>query len=141
MTENITQAVIRKNQDGIDVNYGTLVLAELEGIQFLVEDWKLDQVKIPYTRVALEDVPAFLAYHKLDVKYTDRADLIAHVLKKEDIRPLGQALSGHLNCWVGANVGSRWLMTWSKGSVASEYRDIDQFYSGMTNADIEIARF
>ena len=107
----------------------------------MAEDWKLDQVNIPYTRVALEDVPAFLLYHKLDVKYTDNADFNVYVLKKPDIRPLGQALSGHINCWVGAAVGARWLMTWSKGSVASEYRDIDQFYSGMTNADIETARF
>lgn len=141
MTDNITQPCIRKNKDGIDVNYGTLVLAELEGIQFLVEDWKLDQIHIPYTRVALADVPEFLVTHALDVRYTDRADLIAHVLKKEDIRPLGKALSAKVNCWVGARVGSRWLMTWFKGGVANEFRDIDQFYSGMTNQDIEAARF
>lgn len=141
MSDNITQPCIRDNKDGVGVNYGTLVLAELNGIQFLVEDWKLDQVKIPYTRLPLEEIPVFLLTHKLDVKYTDRADFIAHVMKKEDIRPLAKALSAQLNCWVGASVGARWLMTWSKGTVVNDYQPIDQFYLGMTNKEVADAAF
>jgi hypothetical protein len=141
MSDKITQPLIRNDESGLGVNYGTLVLAEIDGRQFLVEDWKLDQVKIPYTRLPPEDIPEFLFSHKLDVKYTDRADFIAHVMKKEDMRPLGLALSAQLNCWVGGNARGRWLMTWDKGVVASDYRPIDQFYLGMTQQDIDASAF
>jgi len=54
----VAQVLIRKGEDGFELNYGRQVMGELDGIKFCSEDWYMDMFNLPYTVV--EEVPEFL---------------------------------------------------------------------------------
>lgn len=135
--------VIRKGVDGFDVNYGPLVVAELNGIKFAMQDWRAKQ--LGFKLVEVEEIPEFLTELKLVMQYAV-AQIDAYVFDKADIKPLGEALSlvdtlgGHPSR-VDAVYMARILMMWERGVVASEQRGIDHFYSNLTEAEIEGGQF
>ena len=133
------QVLIRKGEDGFELNYGRQVIGELDGITFCTEDWYMDMFNLPYTIV--EEVPEFLLDFTVDVELgNDRKPV--HVFRKEDLRALALAFS-RLNGgrWVGVRHKSRWLETYRKGDVENAHLAIDAFYSGMSAEQIERSKF
>lgn len=135
----VAQVLIRKGEDGFELNYGRQVIGELEGITFCTEDWYMDMFNLPYTVV--EEVPEFLLDFAVDVELgNDRKKM--HVFRKEDLRSLALAFS-RLNGgrWVGVGHKARWLETYRNGSVENAHQTIDAFYSGITAEQIERSKF
>jgi len=136
------KVVIRANEDGIDVNYGPLVAGNLNGLPFITEDWRMDQLGLPY--VIMDNVPEFLLDFVLDVELSEKSGNKFSVfpLEKEDIAQLGVALSKVAGGrWVGARHKSRWLQTWRNGVVENAHQTIDAFYLDMTPEQIERSKF
>ena len=141
MESNLRKAktLIRKGEEGFELNYGRQVMAELEGIKFCSEDWYLEMFKLPYTVV--EEIPEFLLDFTVDVELGhDKKPM--HVFSKEDLRPLALAFS-KLNegRWVGVRHKVRWLETYRNGRVENPHQTIDEFYLEMTPEQIERSRF
>lgn len=134
----MTNNVIRKNADGVEVNFGPLVVAELDGIKFVLEDWRAQQLGVGYEEGV--EIPPFLDDLKIVVNWRN-TQIFVYPLKKEDIRVLGRALSTLGSFRIDAEYYSRILMMWEDGCVTSEHKTIDHFYSGMTEEQIERSRF
>lgn len=133
------EVLIRKGEDGFELNYGRQVMGELDGIKFCAEDWYMDMFKLPYTVV--EEVPEFLLDFTLDVEMGNDRKAV-HAFSKEDLRPLAVAFS-KLNGgrWVGVRHKVRWLETYRNGHVENGHQTIDAFYTEMTEAEIERSKF
>jgi hypothetical protein len=131
--------LIRKCEDGFELNYGRQVVGELEGIKFCSEAWYMDLLQLEYTEV--EEVPAFLLDFVVDVEIGhDRKAF--HPLSKDDLRPLAIAFS-KLNGgrWTGVRHKVRWLETYRNGHVENAHQTIDEFYLEMTPEQIEHSKF
>lgn len=138
--------VIRKNEDGFELNYGRLVAGNLNGYPFVAEDWYLDMLKLPY--VVMDVIPEFVLDFKLDVELSEKSgrQIIIHVLDKTDIKGLAEAFSKvegfeQTGRWVGVAHKTRWLQTWRNGAVENPQQTIDVFYTGMTPEQIEHSKF
>jgi hypothetical protein len=135
----VAEVLIRKGEDGFELNYGRQVMAELDGIKFCSEDWYLKMFGIPFTVV--EEVPEFLLDFRVDVELGNDKKIM-HVFSKEDLRPLAIAFSKHNGGrWVGVSHKSRWLETYSNGQVKNPHQTIDAFYLDMTPEQIEHSKF
>lgn len=132
--------VIQKNEDGFDVNYGTLVLVELAGVYVTLEDWRAEQLGLTYTVV--DKVPEFVKGIKLSLDYHGNHQIYVHVFHKGDIKQVGWALSLIKDGFrVSVYCSARTLMAWENGVVVSEQRPLSDFYSGLTPAEIEASSF
>jgi hypothetical protein len=133
------QVLIRKGEEGFELNYGKQVMGELDGIKFCAEQWYMELFQLPYTVV--EEVPVFLLDFHVDVEMgNDRK--IFHAFAKEDLRPLAIAFS-KLNGgrWAGVSHKVRWLETYRNGHVENAHQTIDEFYLDMTPEQIEHSKF
>ncbi|MNM08984.1 hypothetical protein D3C81_190640 [compost metagenome] len=138
----MAEMLIRMASCGFELNFGTVVVGELDGIKFVIEDWRAEPMGIKYEEP--EEIPAFIDDLKLVVHWGASAQVYVFPFNKEDIKPLGVALSKLCSdpvCRVNVSHHSRNLMAWENGEVVWEQRTIDHFYSGMTEAEIERSRF
>lgn len=138
----MAQVLIRKGADGFELNFGPLVVAELNGIRFAIQDWRAKQLGLTFVE---EEIPEFFDDLKLEMQYAV-AQISAFPFSKADIKPLGKALSeldalGGTPERVDVHHKARILMMWKQGEVISEQKAIDHFYSGMTEEEIEHSRF
>lgn len=139
----MAQILIRKGADGFELNFGTLVVAELNGVQFAIEDWRAKQLGLKFAEEG--EIPEFFDDLKLVMQYAV-AQIYVYPFNKADIKPLGKALSeldglGGLPERVDVQHSARILMMWKQGAVFSEQKTIDEFYSDMTEEEIERSRF
>lgn len=137
----MVDSIIRKGADGFELNFGPLVVVELDGIKFAMEDWRAKQLALVYSE---EEIPEFLTELKLTMQYP-RAQISAFVFSKADIKPLGAALSmvdtlGYPDT-VDAGMCARILMMWARGEVVRAQVTLDHFYSNLTEEEIEASRF
>lgn len=135
--------VIRKGADGFELNFGPLVVAELDGVQFAIEDWRAKQLGLKIIEV--EEIPEFFDDLKLVMQYAV-AQVNVFPFNKADIKPLGKVLStltglGDVPNRVDVSHRARILMMWEKGVVLNGPVAIDFFYSGLTEEEIERSRF
>lgn len=131
------EILIRKGRDGFELNYGRQVMGELEGIKFCSEDWYMDMFGLPYT---VEEIPEFLVDFDIGIEVGHDKKMI-HVFRKEDLGPLAAAISKLRSCWAGVGHRNRWLQTWENGEVVNPRVTIDEFYSGLTQEEIEASNF
>lgn len=138
----MAKIVIRKNVDGFDVDFGTLVIAELAGIKFATEDWRATQLDLSFVETEEpEDIPAFLDDLKVVINWGN-TQIYVYPFNKADIKPLGLAFSAHRpDCRIDVQHRARILMMWEGGGVTCEQRTIDEFYLDMTPEEIERSRF
>jgi len=134
----MVDSVIRKNVDGIEVDFGPLVIAELDGVRFAIEDWRAKMLQFAYVE---GDIPDFYDDLKLVINF-GQAQVYVYVFNKEDLRTLGMAFSKlHRVVRVDVVHKSRNLMMWVEGVVVSQSVTIDKFYAGCTPEEIEHSRF
>lgn len=134
--------IIRMHDSGIELNFGPLVVVEHGGIKFAMEDWRAEQLGF---KVLEEEVPEFFTELKLIMQYAI-AQISVYVFTKEDIRPLGKALSlvstlGGCPNRVDVQYRARILMMWERGAVTKEAVTLDHYYDDLSEEEIEAARF
>jgi hypothetical protein len=133
------KTVIRKGQDGFEINFGQLVIAELDGTIFAIDEMYAKIHGISFTVV--EEIPEFVFTPTLWIQRSS-SQAIVHVFDKKDLGPLGVALSGIDKVdRVDANHKARILQIWKNGEAFSERKTIDEFYLDMTPEEIEASRF
>lgn len=138
----MAKTLIRMAACGFELNFGTIVVGELDGIKFAIEDWRAEPMGIKYEES--EEIPAFFDDLKLVVHWGASAQVYIYPFNKEDIKPLGLALSKLCNdpvCRVDVSHKARILMMWEDGKVLHEQKTIDHFYDGMSKEEIEYSRF
>lgn len=139
MAKNVT----RKNADGIEVNFGDLVVCDIAGTKCVMEDWRATLLNA--TVLKEEIVCDFLDDLKLVVQFIT-AQVYVYPLNKADIRPLGKALSAldipnaHINRVDVVHKGCM-LLVFEDGMECCGQRTIDSFYDGMSEEEIERSRF
>lgn len=147
--KRLAEVVIRPDKSGLDVSYGRLVLGHLEGIPFLAAVEALEESGLPCIYVSR--IPKFNQEPKLVVTWVDdsvpklhpssgQREVQVYVLEKEDIAQLGAALSKN-GRYVRAVYRGFFLQTWSDGKPYIQYRPITDFFEGLTEEEIEEAKF
>lgn len=139
----MAESLIRKGADGFELNFGPLVVAEFNGIQFAIEDWRAKEQG--FKIIEVEEIPAFFDDLKIVMQYAV-AQIYIYPFNKADIKPLGKALSAHAGSKRAPNrvdvvYLSRILMMWENGNAVGEQHSIDHFYSEMSEEEIERSRF
>jgi hypothetical protein len=133
--------VIRPDKNGVEVNYGRLAVGHVEGIPFVAQVESLITMGIPC--IYVERIPKFVQDITLVVKWIDNGtecEATFYALEKEDLAPLGLALSKN-DCAVMATYMGCFLQVWANGKAASERKTIDHFVHRMSPEEIEASKF
>jgi hypothetical protein len=117
-----------------DVNYGNLVVVELAGKQFLIQDRYAEMLKLPI--VEAEEIPEFNPELTIRVLFPNGVTQAwAYVQANPDVRVIAIALSKHTGFDVRVCGYARILAIYVDGKLTSENK-ITEFYSNLTPQDI-----
>ena len=131
--------VIQVGEEGFELNYGPLVVVEIEGTMVAMEDWRATQLGLSYKTP--ESFPEFYKALHLDVS-EGNAQIAVYVFNKEDLKAVGPALSKiRPTARVSVYCCARLLMVWQNGEVVSEQKPLSHFYDGLTPEQITASTF
>ena len=141
--------VIRADKNGNEINYGRLAVGHLNGIPFVAQVEKLISMGLPC--IYVQRIPKFVDDISLEVRWKDESapgghprsgerEATIYALEKEDLAPLGLALSKN-DCTVMVYHRGCYLQVWESGKATSERKTIDAFYLGLTPEEIEYSKF
>lgn len=113
-------------------NVGGFVVANIDGIECLVENTKLKFLNIPETDIRdISEMPDFLHEQHLVIrigKSFSEAQFFA--MKKEDIAPLGAALSKRYE-FCAYYACARYLASWNNGELKFQVK-LSYYYSNIS---------
>lgn len=131
--------VIQVCEEGFELNYGPLVVVEIEGTMVAMQDWRATQLGLSYKTPMF--FPEFYKALRLDVS-EGNAQIEVYVFKKEDLKAVGLALSKiRPTVRVSVLCCARLLMVWQNGEVVSEQKPLSHFYDGLTPEQITASTF
>jgi len=129
--------IVRPNKHGANVNYGRLAVGHLEGLPFVGQVETLIRMGVPCLYV--ERIPKFVEDISLSVKW-ETLEGVIYALEKEDLAPLGVALSKNHRAVMAVHMGC-YLQVWGNGEVVSPHKTIDHFVHRLTKEEIENSKF
>ena len=147
--KRLCKDVVRSDKGGLDINYGRLAVGHLEGLPFLGRVEYLERLGVPCMYVS--KVPKFIQDTYLTASWGQECwvegklvrDLVAvtvWALEKEDIAPLGLALSKNGRRVVTGHK-DYCLQEWANGVCTQPHQTIDAFLPDQTDEDIENSRY
>ena len=126
-------------RDGI--NYGQLVIIELDGVRFATDLFYSKRLGLQVVAVDGE-IPQFNTELTVDVVFPNSGQKADHyVFDNADVRKVAIVLSLHTGNDVQVASSARILATYRGGQLVGEIRSLDSFYSGLTQAEIDASTF
>ena len=133
-----THNVVRDINGNGAINYGELSLCELGGIQFVTDPYSAKDLGARI--VECDDIPPFIRDATIRFNKSPYSKKIAYVLKREDIRTLGETISRIIPSGASAEACVRVYAVWKDGKLTKEPRLMSSFYSNFTPEEDELYR-
>ncbi len=123
-----------------DISYGALCVYEFEGVRFVAN--RSAGIYLNLLEVSVGEIPEFLTDIRMEVvsKNTINTALL-WVIDRADIRKLGCGLSRRLGKELRVLYMQRTIGRFAGGALADGPQNMDKYYSGLSEQDIENGKF
>ena len=122
------------------INYGNLVINELDGIRFATDAFYAEMLDL--LSYDADVIPEFnLQLHICVILSSSGRQSSHYVFNNTDVRKLAAALSRHSGLTVRVESHARILAVYKNGELDGEIRSLDSFYSNLTQEQIVSSTF
>ncbi len=122
------------------INYGELVVNELEGARFATESFYAAMLGLPV--VDFEEIPEFnIHLHISTLSQPGHRETLHYVFDNADVRRICEALSKKTGLLVRVYSHARILASYRAGELLGDIRTLDSFYSGLSQEEIVASTF
>jgi hypothetical protein len=123
------------------INFGGLVIAELDGVRFAIDVCYADSLALTYTAPDGE-FPAFNTELHISIVFPKTGQSIYnYAFDNADVRKIAIALSLFTGNDIRVVSAARFLATYNEGKLIGEIRPLASFYSGLTEDQIAASTF
>ena len=122
------------------INYGNLVINELDGVQFATDAFYAEMLDL--LSIDTDVIPEFnLQLHISTILTTTGRESLHYVFNNADVRKVAVALSRHSGLTVRVYSHARILAVYKNGELEGDIRPLASFYSNLTQEQIAASTF
>ena len=122
------------------INYGELVINELEGVKFATEAFYTAMLGLPV--VEFVEIPEFNTHlHISTLSQPGHRETLHYVFDNADVRHICETLSKKTGLLVRVYSHARILASYRDGELLGDIRTLDSFYSNLTPEEIAATTF
>lgn len=126
---------VRKNESGYDVAYYGMATAIIADRTVVVSEWEAGQINMTVNDPV--EVPEFVTAPYIQVGYGDCRTVDIYVQSKADLIPVCEELA---KTWEKVSIYAQavYLATWKDGKLIHGPVNLDHFYQGVSQEDLDM---